>query len=482
MKNIKLYPVLLITHLVLFAITVIGCIYVYFTQSSEWVIAFMTIPTINLLLLPITNKSEKFDPTHPIFMILVSLLIGTVLRSFFILSPLQSTNKHLMLLGKDPIVLVKGLVCIYLGLAFFVFGYMINSKPMKKFENAAVFKASINIKKFYPTAVIITVLSILAALYTFNKLGVDFSSVESISKKRFLKVEDGVYAAMGYENLVMNLILPIYYMLVMYMVQQRKNIFSTLGLFVLLLGFLNILYPFIQSSRTSAMYVFINTGLIIYFVKGGLGWTRMIGAIFLAVVLLMAMTFFRYQSNKVINRPTDEDNPIIVMVGSLNFLGIDKTSQIVDETPRRMPYQLGKTLLLWLVAPIPRTIWTSKPEISIGRPIADNIYQKRDETTAGGGVPPGFIGELYLNFSYFGVIVGMFIFGYFIHLFYKFFKKIRSNSIFGMVVYLLAFLPFSINLIGGDLSRMIVNLLSMLIPVYLIIAITKSKTKETNHV
>ncbi len=481
MNKTKLYHLLLVTHLVLLTITFLGSVYVYITQSPEWIIAFMTIPTINLLLLPITNKSEKFDPTHPIFMILISLLIGTVLRSFFILSPLQSTNKHLMLLGKEPIVLLKGLACIYLGLAFFVFGYMIKARPFKKLASTQIFSAGINIKKFKSMALVITILSILSALYTFNKLGVDFSSVESISKKRFLKVDDGVYAAMGYENLVMNLILPIYYMLVMYMLLQRKKIVSTLGLFVVFLGFLNILYPFIQSSRTSAMYVFINTGLIIYFVKGGIGWGKMISAVSLAILLLMVMTFFRYKSNNVINRPTDEDNPLIVMVGSLNFLGIDKTSQIVDETPRRMPYQLGKTLLLWVVAPIPRTLWTSKPEISIGRPIADYIYQKRDETTAGGGVPPGFIGELYLNFSYFGVIVGMFIFGYFLHLFYEFFKKIRSNSIFGMVIYLLAFLPFSINLIGGDLSRMIVNLLSMVIPIYIIVAITKSKATEVFH-
>lgn len=475
MHKIKLYPVLLLIHVLLILITVVGCLYVATTQSSEWFIALLTIPTINLLLIPITNKSEKFDPTHPIFMILISLLIGTVLRSFFILSPLQSIPKHLMLLGKEPNILLKGLFCIYIGLLFFVIGYVITPKPLRKLENAAVISASINVKKFYPVAIIITIFSILAAVYTFNKLGVDITSMESISKKRFLKLDDGVFAAMGYENLVMKLILPIYYMLVMYMLMHRKKLFSFLGFFVMFLGGLNILYPFIQSSRTGAIYVFINTGLIIYFVKGGLGWGKMIATVSLGIILLMVMTFFRYQSSNVNNTPSEEGNPLVVMVGSLNFLGIDKTSQIVDEVPRRLPYQLGTTLLLWMVAPIPRTLWVNKPETSIGRPIADYIYQKRDKTTAGGGVSPGFIGELYLNFSYFGVIAGMFMFGYLLRLFYDFFKKIRSSSIFGMVVYLIGFLPFSINLIGGDLSRMIVNLLSTLIPVYLIIIITKSK-------
>ena len=39
------------------------------------------------------------------------------------------------------------------------------------------------------------------------------------------------------------------------------------------------------------------------------------------------------------------------------------------------------------------------------------IYQKRDENSPGGGVPPGFIAEMYLNFGYAGVIAGMFISG-----------------------------------------------------------------------
>jgi oligosaccharide repeat unit polymerase len=476
MKHIKLFPVLLLTHIVLIAITITASIYIAFIGESQWLIAVLTIPTINLLLLPITYKDVSFDPTHPIFMILVSLLIGTVLRSFFILSDLQSTNKHLMLLDKNPQVLLKGLGCIYLGLLFFVLGYSISKKGLIRMEQLPIFKTDINLKKFYVVGMAITCVSIIAAIYTFKKLGVDFSSIESISKKRFLKVGEDSYSALGYENLAMNLILPVYYMLVMYMLIARERFWSWLGLFVFFLGFLNILYPFIQSSRTSALYVFINTSLIIYFVKGGIKWSRILGAVSAAILILMVMTYFRYQSNKVVNRPTDEENPIVVMVGSLNFLGIDKTSQIVDEVPRRMQYQLGSTLILWMVAPIPRTLWLEKPEISIGRVIADNIYQKRDETTAGGGVPPGFIGELYLNFSYWGVIAGMFLFGYLLKLFYDFFVSIRSKSIFGMVVYLLAFLPFSINLIGGDLSRMIVNLLSTVIPVYIIIWSTKSKS------
>ena len=89
MNRINLYTLLVPVHILLIFITVIGSLYVVYINQPEWLIAFVTIPAINLLLIPVTTKGVKFDPTHPIFMILVSLLIGTVLRSFFIISPLQ---------------------------------------------------------------------------------------------------------------------------------------------------------------------------------------------------------------------------------------------------------------------------------------------------------------------------------------------------------------------------------------------------------
>ena len=476
MKSINLYSIVIRLHVLIIAITVVGVFYVIAIGQTDYLIAFLTLPLINLLLIPLTRRDEKFDPSHPIIMILASLVIGTVLRSFFIISPLQSNAKDLMLLGKPPTILIGGIICIYIGIICFLLGYTYSVSPLSDWSSKKIFHIKINMKKFIPVAMLITMISLVVAWYHYKTLGVNFSDVSNISQKRFVKTDAGDYAASGYDHLFMGLVEPVFYIMLIYLIQKKKSVFSILGLYVFFLGFLNVLYPFIDSSRTGALYVLINTGLVIFYIKGGIKIRHIVWTLSTAMFLLIMMTVLRHKSNRVDPNITD-NSPLIIMVGSLNFLGVDKTAQIIENVPDKMNYQFGKTLFLWTVAPIPRTMWHDKPEISIGRVIGEKIYEKRTEDTAAGGVPPGFIGELYLNFGYLGVIAGMFVLGLALKLYYNAFKKVRVQSPFAMVIYLLAFLPFELNLIGGDLSRMIVNLLITIIPLYVILKLTQSKQR-----
>ena len=156
MNRVNLYSILIRVHVLLITITVLGCLYVTIIGKTEWLIAFLTIPLINLLILPITRKDEKFDPSHPIFMILVSLMIGTVLRSFFILSPFQSDAKFLMLMGQPSTILLKGIFCIYLGFVCFVLGYAFPIKPLHDWSGRRIFRSDISLKKLIPLAVLLT--------------------------------------------------------------------------------------------------------------------------------------------------------------------------------------------------------------------------------------------------------------------------------------------------------------------------------------
>jgi len=478
MNRINLYSILIRVHVLLITITVLGCLYVTIIGKTEWLIAFLTIPLINLLILPITRKDEKFDPSHPIFMILVSLMIGTVLRSFFILSPFQSDAKSLMLMGEPSTILLKGIFCIYLGFICFILGYACPVKPLHDWSGKKIFRSDIRIKKLIPLAVLLTLISIAAAALYFRKMGVNFNEVNEISQKRHYKVDEGSYSSLGYYRLFMDLIEPVFYILLIYVVVKKKSVFSLLGLFTFFLGVLNMAYPFIESSRSDAMYVLINTGLIIYYLKGGIKWRQLITVVLIASVALVIMTSLRETHSKINSQTEVSTNPLAIMVGSLNFLGVDKTSQIIDKMPERMNYQFGGTLFLWVLAPIPRTMWPQKPDMTEGREIGELIYQKRDENSPGGGVPPGFIAEMYLNFGYAGVIAGLFISGLVIKLFYNAFKKIRDKSMFGLVVYILVFVPFTLKLMGSDFSGCIVKIFYYIIPVYIIMKLVQKSPQK----
>ena len=197
--------------------------------------------------------------------------------------------------------------------------------------------------------------------------------------------------------------------------------------------------------------------------------------IFFSTLLLISMTYLR-NNNELIKKIDEVNkNPLTIVVGSLNFLGVTKTSYIINHAKKNNEYLLGKSLFLWTVAPIPREYWKNKPEISIGKDIAKNIYKKRDDNIAGGGVPPGFIAELYLNFGLVGICTGMFIFGLMCS--YSYHLIFQKKSLFRFIVYLTIFFPSIFYLIGGDLSRIIIKFIFLLI-IFSMLLFLMSKKKQ----
>jgi hypothetical protein len=94
--------------------------------------------------------------------------------------------------------------------------------------------------------------------------------------------------------------------------------------------------------------------------------------------------------------------------------GIGIESVIVRDTPSRSPFQMGRTLALFPVAFIPRLLWPSKPEITMGQWITDT-YGTGSHITSYTG--PTFIGDLYLNFGIASVVIGMLVIGAVLRLF-----------------------------------------------------------------
>lgn len=482
MKKLNYYSLLIVVHFLLIFITVFGSIFVIAIGESIWLIAFITIPLVNLLLLPITKKGEKFDPAHPILMVLVSVMIGTVLRSFFILSPYESPAKFLMLMGKPPTFLMNGIIPLYIGFIFFVFGYVYPAKPLKDWSRKRIHYQEVSIKKFLPISIIITIVSMYTAYEFFKKTGFNFNeiSADSFNKKRRYQMEGGAgYAALGYYKLVMDLIEPLFYIALMYMIINKKKIWTILGLVTLVMGVLNLIYPIIENIRTNALYVMINTGLIIYYLNQGIKIKDLFKVVISASAILFLMTTLRSANNTKRTVTDVSSNPLAIMVGTTNFCGVDKTAQVINGIPDKLPYQYGESLIYWLVSPIPRTWWPEKPAISYGLIIGEKIYGKRDESDAGGGIPPGFVAEMYLNFGYPGIILGMFLMGLIFKLLYDAYVKSREKSIYAMLLFIIVFIPVTLKLIGGDMSGVMTKVVKGVISIYFIMKLIQIKNTNT---
>lgn len=90
----------------------------------------------------------------------------------------------------------------------------------------------------------------------------------------------------------------------------------------------------------------------------------------------------------------------------INALGV--ATVIIRDTPSRVPYQGGWSIGYIFLAYIPRILWPGKPTISIGQWVTDT-YGPGPHIRSNTGA--SWIGELYFNFGYPGVLIGMLILG-----------------------------------------------------------------------
>jgi hypothetical protein len=121
---------------------------------------------------------------------------------------------------------------------------------------------------------------------------------------------------------------------------------------------------------------------------------------------------------------------------------------ILRDVPEAVPYRFGETLVL---APIglfvPRFLWPDKPKITIGREFGETfqLVNPIDQTTQ---IAPTFTGEFFWNFDLPGVIVGMFLFGAALRVFYERFGAGRDVGPLRHALYM-GLLPTVIHIEGN---------------------------------
>jgi oligosaccharide repeat unit polymerase len=85
------------------------------------------------------------------------------------------------------------------------------------------------------------------------------------------------------------------------------------------------------------------------------------------------------------------------------FLDPAKTAAIIRQTNNRNLFLYGQSFTGAFFAPVPRVLWPEKPNVRIGPYVAQEVLDYDNNT----GVPPGAIGEFYMNFGWAGVLFGM---------------------------------------------------------------------------
>lgn len=196
-----------------------------------------------------------------------------------------------------------------------------------------------------------------------------------------------LYAIIAY------LLVPSYY-LVKHI--SKKILFVSFTIFIAMIIFL---FPIMKIHRLSVYTNFQNQSQLGFFDASTISTTKAD----LKRISQEYHGYFNYVLDEQIRR---YDQAIIV-------------GTLMSETPSRLPYQKGETFFPTLInSLIPRFIWANKPTTT-----DQNLFgwkygfiAPNDESTS---VLYSYIGELYINFSWSGTIIGMFIYGIFFRYIYE---------------------------------------------------------------
>jgi oligosaccharide repeat unit polymerase len=224
-------------------------------------------------------------------------------------------------------------------------------------------------------------------------------------------------------------------------------------------------FAIFSSSREDVAMPIAASLMIVYYARGRINLTRAAMGIALCSIVLVGITVLRPAK---VASDVGEVNPIGVLmeitIGGRYFLDLGKTTQIAYAVPSVVPFQHGRTLVNWAFAPIPRAVWIDKPAVGVGPLLGPKIFKTV------GGVPPGIIAELYLNFHFAGLVLGMFVFGVLLRLFYESFRPfLLAGNPNAIAMYAVIVQTCSIDLVNADFSKLVVSLLMQAPPVLLIV-------------
>ena len=424
-----------------------------FHDQHVLILAMSLVPSAICLAAIIAEKQR--DYFSPLYLLLYMTFIGSFLKAFFLLYlDTDKEAKRIVLGNLDLVILLPGAIVLSIGTFAAVCGYFLKSTSSNFQSSNPENVLSISGTRWF--AVLSLIVGTVMFIFFFQALDLGAEIKKGvISAKRIHKDTVGVAprgAALGYLRMGAQTLPQIALILhaANFMVRKKFPNWPDLLLMIALCA-LSLLLPFLTSSRLEMFYLFIILLIIFHYCVKQVSILHCAGIAIVFLILLSVLGQIRVYSNP--NYKGDEtirfgiEKALKSTIGRGYFMGIDKTSVIVDAVPDRVDYLYGRSLYLFIYGPIPRALWPDKPVIRIGLEVGKKIYNRKNNS----GIPPGFIGELYFNYGKTAVAVGMFLYGVLCALLYKHTILIRKNTL-TVSIYAIGTLFLSFTLLSGDLT------------------------------
>ena len=369
------------------------------------------LPTALFFVLARLERGTAVPP--PTFILGWTLLFGYTLKGLYLAYTLNSDLTHRLAYFGDKNLDLGAFATVY-GVMAFLVGYLAVGKTRLRLTSTSL--------RLHPTLTHIFYyglfcVSLILMMTFFWKMGflTQVMSLQLVATKYFV-LEQGDYATslgfltMGGDFL---LILALYYA-VFTPKLKALNVYTFTAVFLFLCYFL--------SSRRNAVLIMIIAFLMVRGIrKAPKKVGRKFARIVLVGVVLATLSFASQIRGRSEVSAKDLDLLSALEISAEHtlrgayFMDISKTAAIITETKRRDVFQLGQSYTAVVFAPIPRVLWPGKPAIRNSYFVGDDLLDLRSKS----GAPPSGIAELYMNFGWLGIGLGMLLVGGVIRLAYN---------------------------------------------------------------
>jgi hypothetical protein len=113
-----------------------------------------------------------------------------------------------------------------------------------------------------------------------------------------------------------------------------------------------------------------------------------------------------------------------MMTTATRLDGLGILSVVVRDAGVRVPFQNGRTLAYIPITYVPRLLWPGKPRFETGQWVTDNFGSGPQIKSSTGAT---WIGELFFNFGWIGVLFGMPLAGVWIRFIHEYFLRIDAT-------------------------------------------------------
>jgi len=292
-------------------------------------------------------------------------------------------------------VLATSAFCIAAGIAYFLLkaGFPAGTprpSPMP-----------VDMRIIYTVSIILSLISFSAFIAILNSPNLSISW-ELISAKRFLDSDLGPAARVGsleyilYKATLMARV-PLYAVLVGVLLRRKANIFDIV---ILVANFVCIFaVAFVFSNRFNLLLGFVDMVAIIAVIVGRLFSPRLILlglAVFASMIVASELRMGEGRDRSILEH----------IYEGRYFADVERTDKVVDYYVQNDRVH-GQTLYGWVYILVPSSYGDrGESFLNMGWNIGYHVFGMKLS-----GVPPGFVGELFMNFGWAGVLFGGVFFG-----------------------------------------------------------------------